>query len=337
MLRVVMPTLVWVCRPKSGTIGAAAAVPDPVHVALPAAVSSKRCADAGGGKRKKRKEKSRAKAATTAKRRSKAATSERDIPRGIRKLSSGKFASRIGWGGKTRKIGTFYTPEQASAAYMSVRKDLDDVKLSACGASEVDAIFDAAQTKALEAVGGKVPKERKSKTSSERDLPRGVYKLSSGKYETLTRSGGKTCYIGSFDTPEQASAAYMSVRKDLDDAKQSALSAHEVNAAFDAAKKKDVEALDGFTSETRDLPTGVRKTASGNFRSEIYWYGKNRQIGTFDTPEQASIAYMSVRKDLDDAKLSALGADEGKATFDEAKKKALEMVQAMMNSDGFIV
>ena len=68
MLRVVMPTLVWVYRPKSGTIGAAAAVPDPVHVALPAAVSSKRCADAGGGKRKKRKEKSRAKAATTAKR-----------------------------------------------------------------------------------------------------------------------------------------------------------------------------------------------------------------------------------------------------------------------------
>ena len=43
---------------------------------------------------------------------------------------------------------------------------------------------------------------------------------------------------------------------------------------------------------------------------------------------------MSVRKDLDDAKLSTVGADEAKATFDEAKKKALEMVQATMNSDG---
>ena len=170
-----MPTLVWVYRPKSGTIGAAgvdsarkaeaaaavpdpvvtaaaaaAAVPDSVHVALPA-VSSKRCAGAGGGKRKKRKTNSRAKAATVAKKKSKT-TSDRDLPRGVHTLSSGNFQSTIWWGNKQHHIGTFDTPEKASAAYMSARKDLDDAKLSACGASEAKATFDKTRKKALEMV-----------------------------------------------------------------------------------------------------------------------------------------------------------------------------------------
>ena len=45
------------------------------------------------------------------------------------------------WGGKSRRIGTFESPEQASVAYVSVRKDIDDAKLSAVGADEVDAIL----------------------------------------------------------------------------------------------------------------------------------------------------------------------------------------------------
>ena len=43
-----------------------------------------------------------------------------------------------------------------------MKKVLEEANLSAFGADEVDAIFDAAQTKALGAVGGSVPKKRKS-------------------------------------------------------------------------------------------------------------------------------------------------------------------------------
>ena len=207
-----------------------------------------------------------------------------------------------------------------------MRKDLDNAELSAVGADEFNALFDAAQKKALESFGGFVPEER--------DLPRGVKKLPSEKFVSVIGWGGKARNIGTFNTPEQASAAYMSVRKDRDDAKLSTVGADEAKAMFDAAKKKAAETVGGFALRKGDLPQGVQKLPSGKFQSKIWCGGKYRNIGTFDTPEQASAAYISVRKDLVDAKVSAISADEVDAIFDEARKKALEMVQATMNSDG---
>ena len=72
----------------------------------------------------------------------------------------------------------------------------------------------------------------------------------------------------------------------------------------------------------REFPRGVGKTPAGKFKAMVYWGDKGRYIGTFDTPEQASAAFMSVRKDLDDANLSTFGADEGNVIFNAAKEKA---------------
>ena len=187
-------------------------------------------------------------------------------------------------------------------------------------------MFDEAKKKVLEAIGGFVTRE----------LPQGVYKRRSGKFQSVIRWGGKNQQIGTFDTPEQASAAFMSVRKDLDGANLATLTANEVDATFDAAKTKALEAVIGFvpkkrkskTTADRDLPRGVTKKPSGKFQARVWLEGKPHYIGTFDTSEQASTANISVRKDLDKAKLSTLGADERVAIFDETKKKALEMVQA---------
>jgi hypothetical protein len=239
------------------------------------------------------------------------------LARGVQKTSSGKFESRIAFGGKHHQIGTFDTLEQASAARMSVK-----INLSAFGADEVDAAFGAAKTKALA-----------SFVAFKRELPKGVYKTPSGKYQSQMRFRGKTHNIGTFDSPEQASAAYMSVRKDLDGAKLSACGPDEVDAIF----KKAVEAVGGFAPKKRDrgLPTGVYKLPSGKFQAKIQWCGKNRSIGAFDTPEEASAAYMSMKKDLDNAKLSAFGADKVDAILDAAKKKAFETVQSMKESDEY--
>lgn len=126
------------------------AVPDPMQVASPA-VSSRRCAN--GKKEKKRKRSQRANVGISSEKKSKAA-SDRNLPTGVRKLKHGKFQSAIGWGGKRRYIGTFDNPEEASAAYISVKKDLNDAKVSALGADEVVAIFDSAKKTARESVGG---------------------------------------------------------------------------------------------------------------------------------------------------------------------------------------
>jgi hypothetical protein len=69
--------------------------------------------------------------------------------------------------------------------------------------------------------------------------------------------------------------------------------------------------------------------------SKVRWRGKDRYIGSFDTPEQASAAFMSVKEDLDNARLSDHGADEANAMFDAAKKKALETVQLMKESEKY--
>ena len=139
-----------------------------------------------------RRTKNCAGAATAAEKKPKA-PSERDLPTGVHKQTSGKFVSLIRWGGKQRYIGSFDTPEQASAAYLSVKTDLAYAKLSAVGADEVNDAFYAAKKKAAEALGGFIP--RKNRTS-ERELPQGVYKATSGKFQTLINWGGKTHYIG---------------------------------------------------------------------------------------------------------------------------------------------
>ena len=264
------------------------------------------------------------------KKRKSKATSERDLPTDVRKTPSGKFDARIQWRSKYRYIGIFDTPEQASAAYLSVKKDLDDVNLSAVGTDEADAMFYVSQKIAVEAVGGIVPKKRKYKATSERDLPRGVRKTPSGKFKTRIQWGGERRYIGTFDTPEQASAAYVSVRKDLDDANLSAAGADEVKDMFDVVQKIAVEAVGGIVPRKkksgRDLPRGVYETSSGKFKTKTMWDGKYLYIGTFDTADQASAAYLSVKKDLADVNLSAFSAGQVNTAFDAAKKIAIEAV-----------
>ena len=123
---------------------------------------------------------------------------------------------------------------------MSVRKDLDDAKLWRCGADADDDILDAARTKAREA----------AHVSRKNELPRGVAKTRSEKFQARITLCGKAYYVGTFDTPEQASAAFMSVKKDLDDANLSAVGADEIKALFDAAKEKARVSIKGNVSDT---------------------------------------------------------------------------------------
>ena len=365
-----MPTLVWVRQPESGTSDASsggsngtsgreASVPHPVvsvsdssipdpevssGVALPTVSSEQQHTHADGGQKNNptRMVSYGAESAKTAEKKSKEAP-ERKLPPGVYSVPSGKFEAQKRWGGKhcgkKRYIGTFDTPEQASASFIFVEKYLAGTKPSTLSADEVNALFDEAKHKAVEIYGGVV--------APKRDLPTGVTKSSSGKFQSMISWGDKQHYIGSFDTPEQASAAYQSVKKDLSGAKPSKLGADEVLAqfdamVFDAAQKKAIEAVGGANprkrkpkaspqesaggSPMRELPRGVRKTRNGKFETKTRWNGKDRYIGTFDTSEQASAAYVSVKKDLAEFKPSMLSTDEADTIFDASQKKAVEAV-----------
>ena len=113
-------------------------------------------------------------------------------------------------------------------------------------------------------------------------------------------------YIGSFDTPEQASAAHTSVRKDLDDAylHVSAVGADKVHAdaMFGEAQRKAVDAVGGVGNANQArrrkrkpgatcIATGVAMRHSGNWQAQIYFAGKTRYIGVFETREDAALAY----------------------------------------------
>jgi len=250
------------------------------------------------------------------------AASEQDCPQGVYKVSPGKFVAQTSWRGKTRYIGTFGTPEHASAAYMSIKNGVAAAKVSLSGAHEEDAMFNAAKKKAVETVGGVVVRTKKNK------FPQGVRQLSSGRFSAIISWGGKSRYIGTLDTPEQASAAYIFIKNYLA-SKPSPCCADKEDAMCDAAQTKAQETVGGFVStkkkKKKELPRGVHKVPSGKFVAKASLGGKYRYIGMFDTPEQASAAYVSKRRALADTKLSFC-VDEANAVFDVARKKALEAV-----------
>ena len=250
-------------------------------------------------------------------------TSERGFPTGVYPQSSGNFVSQIWFGSKLNYIGTYETSEQASAAFLFMKSYLAGPEASALGTA---AAFDEAKKQAVEAVEKPRKKARPRKATSESGLPAGVRTAPSGNYACQINWGGKTCTIGTFGTIEQASAAYVLVSSERDNAgaKPSAV-------AFVKAKKKALEAVEEVRKKKpKAMPTGVHPVSSGNFESQISRGGRTRYIGTFDTPEQAYAAHMSVKKDLDAANLSSCSADEVDAVFNDAKKKAVKAVGRML-------
>ena len=118
-----------------------------------------------------------------------------------------------------RYIGTFDTPEQASAAYTLVRGELD--KNSSLASDDLNAVFEGAKARALETAGeGEAGHGRlRARTGKKGGMPRGVREDGPGRFVArIQYSGVKNSqgYIGTFDTPEQASAAYSLVRNELD-------------------------------------------------------------------------------------------------------------------------
>jgi len=74
------------------------------------------------------------------------------------------------------------------------------------------------------------------------------------------------------------------------------------------------------------LPRGVSKQEAGNYRVIIWYQGKDRSIGTFQTLEQATLANEIARGVLKKDKGLKLSAEESERNFKLAKEAALKKV-----------
>lgn len=88
------------------------------------------------------------------------------LPRGVSHTSSGGFRARIQYGSKTNRshIGTFDTPEKASAAYTLVRDELNENR--SLSATELDVVFEGAKACAAEVFQARSAKRNKRQAES---------------------------------------------------------------------------------------------------------------------------------------------------------------------------
>jgi len=113
-------------------------------------------------------------------------------------------------------------------------------------------------------------------------LPTGVYQVLPGKFAAQLQWGGKYRYIGTVDTTEQASAEFISIKNGLAVVNLSAFNAIQVEAAFDAAKKKARELFGGL------IRRGQGRVALGYFSSLMIAGGafavaRKKEVDAMDT------------------------------------------------------
>lgn len=144
-----------------------------------------------------------------------------------------------------KPAGTFFTSEEASAAYNLVREALGDRK---CGrdSAELEASFQAAKARAAglkDAPGASKARAREAAVADTKAITssqntKGYYqRRDTGKWDAQIKLKGKSKGIGSFATPEGASAAYQIVRDKLG-VVNSSIDYDELEPLFQAAKKK---------------------------------------------------------------------------------------------------
>jgi hypothetical protein len=122
------------------------------------------------------------------------------------------------------------------------------------------------------------------------------------KYQAYIQYGGKQHSLGTYDTQEQAGIAFdrAAIDKSTEEITFALNYPHMTDPEREAALKVEPVQKKKRTRGTRNQKTGligVSKSGKKKYKSEI-WYNRTKDyLGTFDTKEQAGIAYDRVAID----------------------------------------
>jgi hypothetical protein len=198
-----------------------------------------------------------------------------------------KFTAMITYGGTQHYLGTFDTKEQAGIAYDQVAIDKSTREDSFT--LNYPKMSDAEREEALKA---EEPVQEKRGTPNQTTGLIGV--VNSGKkYRAQIRYGGRHHDLGTYDTKEQAGMAYDAFVVDK--------STEEVFFTLNYPKMSDPEReaalkVEEPVQEKRGKPNqttgliGVYKKRE-RYQALIKYGGTNKSLGSFDTKEEAGMAY----------------------------------------------
>jgi len=196
-----------------------------------------------------------------------------------------KYKASISYGGKTKNIGSFDTKEQAGMAYdrFVVDKSTEEVSFTL----NYPHMTDPEREEALKVE----PVQKKRGIPNQKTGLIGVAK-SKKKYQAKITYGGTRHTLGTFDTKEQAGVAYDRFVLDK--------STEEVFYTLNYPNMSDSEREDTLPVEPVQKKRGIPNQITGligvaksgeKYNAQIKIGGAQHHLGSFDTKEQAGVAY----------------------------------------------
>jgi hypothetical protein len=200
-----------------------------------------------------------------------------------------RFAAKIRYGGKQHSLGYFDTKEEAAFAYDKKARQRGQDKLlnyeSIAAAEEAAAAQAEIFADAL-CVG---PQKLKPRPAS------GFYGVSANKkqWQAQIRYDSKQHNLGGYNTKQEAALAYD--RAARQSGKDKPLNYDSIEAAEEAAAQARSEHTLVHPRQTRPRPPsgfyGVNAKGKKRWAAQIYYGNKKHNLGTFDTKQEAALAY----------------------------------------------